>query len=144
MFGVRNFSWPNSFGFGKRVLAFNSQPLHKFCRCWRQAQVRQSVKALCKQYPGEYWRKLDATSTYPHEFVDALQDAGFLSMLIPEQYGGSGSSLVETAQVLEEVQAAGCNGGAAHAQMYVMGTILRHGSEAQKEEWLPQIVRASL
>jgi len=104
-----------------------------------EEMVRDSVRALCSEYKGEYWREKDATSTYPTEFVTALGDAGFLSMLIPEQYGGTGSSLAETAVVLEEVHASGCNGGAAHAQMYVMGTILRHGSEEQRAEWLPQI-----
>ena len=80
--------------------------------------VRDSVKALCADFPGEYWRTLDSTSTYPYQFVQALSDAGFLSMLIPTQYGGSGSTLAETAVVLEEVHGNGCNGAAAHAQMY--------------------------
>eukprot|EP00037_Helgoeca_nana_P020259 m.200107 g.200107 ORF g.200107 m.200107 type:complete len:484 (-) comp25196_c1_seq2:1919-3370(-) len=102
-------------------------------------EIREMVQGLCKGFPGEYWRDLDAKSEYPTEFVTALQDAGVLSMLIPVEYGGTGSSLGEAAVALEEIHASGCNGAAAHAQMYIMGSVLRHGSEAQKQEWLPQI-----
>ena len=103
------------------------------------AEIRAMIAQLCGQYPGEYWRELDASSTYPHAFVDALQDAGILSMLIPEEYGGTGSKLREATAALEEIHANGCNGAAAHAQMYVMGSVLRHGNEEQKSKWLPQI-----
>eukprot|EP00038_Savillea_parva_P028158 m.63544 g.63544 ORF g.63544 m.63544 type:complete len:448 (+) comp8158_c1_seq2:1600-2943(+) len=105
----------------------------------RHGEIREMVQGLCKGYPGTYWRDLDARSEYPTEFVDALQHAGILSMLIPEKYGGTGSQLGEAAVALEEIHASGCNGAAAHAQMYIMGSILRHGTEDQKSTWLPQI-----
>src|SRR5437016_7671283 len=95
-------------------------------------QVRASVRALCADFPGEYWRKLDRERAYPTEFVAALTKAGFLAALIPEQYGGSGLSMIAAAAILEEIHASGCNGAACHAQMYTMGTLLRHGSAAQK------------
>jgi alkylation response protein AidB-like acyl-CoA dehydrogenase len=104
-----------------------------------QAQIRQSVRALCAKFPGEYWRGLDRERAYPAEFVAALTEAGFLSALIPEAYGGSGLTLRDAAVILEEVHASGGNGAACHAQMYTMGTLLRHGSEAQKRRWLPGI-----
>src|SRR5437762_6706195 len=92
------------------------------------AQIRESVRALCAKFPGEYWRALDRERAYPTEFVAALTAAGYLAALIPEQYGGSGLSIGAAVAILEEVHAAGCNGAACHAQMYTMGTILRHGS----------------
>lgn len=101
--------------------------------------IRSMIRSLCAGFPGEYWRDLDSKSEYPTEFVTALFDAGILSMLIPEKYGGTESTVREAAVALEEIHASGCNGGAAHAQMYVMGTILRHGNEEQKQTWLPQI-----
>ncbi|HYD05330.1 MAG TPA: acyl-CoA dehydrogenase family protein [Reyranella sp.] len=107
-------------------------------------EIRESVRRLCEQFPGEYWRKLDRESAYPAEFVAALTEAGFLSALIPEEYGGSGLSLSAAAAILEEVQHAGCNGGACHAQMYIMGALLRHGSEAQKRRYLPEIASGKL
>src|SRR5207248_8870150 len=91
------------------------------------AQIRASVRALCAKFPGEYWRRLDRERAYPTEFVDALTEAGFLAALIPEQYGGSGLTLIEAAAILEEIHACGGNGAACHAQMYTMGTLLRHG-----------------
>lgn len=103
------------------------------------ADIRDAVAKLCTRFPGEYWRKLDRNMSYPGEFVDALTQAGWLSMLIPEEYGGAGLPLSAAAAVLEEMQKAGCNGGACHAQMYTMGTLLRHGSEEQKQEYLPAI-----
>src|SRR6478672_8386984 len=103
------------------------------------AQIRQSVRALCAKFPGEYWRKLDRERAYPTEFVKALTEAGFLAALIPEQYGGSGLSMRAAAAIMEEIHASGCNGAACHAQMYTMGTILRFGSEAQKKKYLPAI-----
>src|SRR3989442_13034819 len=103
------------------------------------ADIREAVAKLCAQFPGEYWRKLDRQMAYPKEFVDALTEAGYLSVLIPEEYGGSGLKLSAAAAILEEIQRAGCNGGGCHAQMYTMGTLLRHGSDAQKGKWLPKI-----
>ena len=106
--------------------------------------IRDAVRALCSEYPGEYWRKLDRSQTYPTEFVEALTRAGFLAALIPEEYGGSGLPLSAAAAILEEVQASGCNGGACHAQMYIMGALLRHGNEAQKQKYLPGIANGAL
>jgi alkylation response protein AidB-like acyl-CoA dehydrogenase len=108
------------------------------------ADIRRSVRALCADFPGEYWRAKDRAREYPREFVTALTEAGFLAALIPEEYGGSGLSLAAAAAILEEIHAAGCNGAAAHAQMYVMNTLLRHGSDAQKQEYLPAIARGEL
>ena len=107
-------------------------------------QIRDAVAALCADFPGEYWRELDERRAYPEAFVTALTESGFLGALIPETYGGSGLGLTAAAAILEEVQRAGCNGGACHAQMYTMGTVLRHGSEAQKARWLPKIASGEL
>ncbi len=106
--------------------------------------IRESVRALCAGFPGEYWRALDREREYPAAFVDALTKAGFLAALIPEEYGGSGLPLRAAAAIMEEVHAAGCNGAACHAQMYTMGTLLRHGSAAQKAKYLPAIARGEL
>ena len=106
--------------------------------------IRDAVARLCARFPGEYWRKLDRGSEYPTEFVQALTEAGYLSVLIPEQYGGSGLPLSAACAVLEEVHRSGGNGGACHAQMYTMGTLLRHGSEEQKRQYLPAIAEGSL
>jgi len=108
------------------------------------AQIRDSVRALCAQFPGEYWRKLDRERGYPTEFVAALTKAGFLAALIPEEYGGSGLTMEAAAVIMEEIQASGCSGAACHAQMYTMGTLLRHGSAAQKARWLPLIASGEL
>ena len=107
-------------------------------------EIREAVAKLCARFPGEYWRKLDRQMAYPSEFVQALTEAGYLSVLIPEEYGGSGLPLSAAAAVLEEIQRSGCNGGACHAQMYTMGTVLRHGSAAQKSRYLPQIAEGKL
>ncbi len=107
-------------------------------------EIRESVRRLCAGFPGEYWRKLDAERAYPTEFVQALTEAGFLSVLIPEEYGGSGLGLDAASAILEEIHRSGCNGGACHAQMYTMGTVLRHGSEAQKRAYLPGIASGEL
>ena len=107
-------------------------------------EIREEVIKLCRQYPGEYWRKLDREMAYPSEFVKALADAGYLAALIPEEYGGSGLPLSASAAILEEIQRAGCNGAACHAQMYIMGALLRHGSEAQKRQYLPGIASGEL
>ena len=108
------------------------------------ADVRDGVRALCTKYPGEYWRALDRDRAYPTEFVAALTKAGYLAALIPEEYGGSGLGLGAAAAILEEIHASGGNGAACHAQMYIMGTILRHGSETQKERYLPLIATGEL
>jgi len=108
------------------------------------ADIREAVAKLCAQFPGEYWRKLDREMAYPSAFVKALTDAGYLSVLIPEQFGGAGLKLSAAAAILEEIQRAGCNGGGCHAQMYTMGTVLRHGSEEQKAKWLPRIASGEL
>ena len=106
--------------------------------------IRDSVRALCADFPGEYWRELDRDRAYPTAFVKALTEAGFLAALIPEEYGGSGLGLRAAAAILEEVHKSGCNGAACHAQMYIMGTILRHGSDAQKAQWLPGVASGEL
>ena len=108
------------------------------------AQIRESVRALCADFPGEYWRALDRERAYPSEFVAALTKAGFLAALIPEEYGGSGLSMTAAAAIMEEIHASGCNGAACHAQMYTMGTVLRHGSAAQKARYLPGIAKGEL
>ena len=107
-------------------------------------EIRRSVAALCENYPGEYWREKDRDRAYPTEFVQALTDAGFLAVLVPEEYGGSGLPISAAAAVLEEIHKSGCNGGACHAQMYIMGTVLRHGSEEQKKKFLPKIASGEL
>src|ERR1700753_3380037 len=106
--------------------------------------IRDAVAKLCAQFPGEYWRKLDREMAYPSAFVDALTEAGSLSVLIPEEYGGAGLKLSAAAAILEEIQRAGCNGGGCHAQMYTMGTLLRHGSDEQKAKWLPKVASGEL
>lgn len=106
--------------------------------------IRRAVRAVCSDYPGEYWREKDRTRDYPAEFVDAITKAGFLAALIPVEFGGSGLKLDAAAVIMEEIQSAGCNGAAAHAQMYVMNTLLRYGSEEQKRAYLPGIARGEL
>ena len=107
-------------------------------------EIRAAVTKLCAGYGGQYWRRLDANREYPTEFVTALTEAGYLSVLIPEEYGGSGLPLGAACAVLEEIHRSGGNGGACHAQMYTMGTLLRHGSEEQKRRFLPAIADGSL
>jgi alkylation response protein AidB-like acyl-CoA dehydrogenase len=106
--------------------------------------IRDAVAKLCGQFPGEYWRKLDRDMAYPSAFVDALTQAGYLSVLIPEEYDGAGLKLSAATAILEEIHRAGCNAGACHAQMYTMGTLLRHGSDAQKAKWLPKVASGEL
>src|SRR6266568_4118559 len=108
------------------------------------AAIRQAVRALCEKFPGEYWRALDRERAYPTEFVTALTQAGYLAALIPEEFGGSGLTISAAAAILEEIHAAGCNGAACHAQMYTMGTILRHGNAEQKQQYLPKIASGEL
>src|SRR4051812_44527555 len=107
-------------------------------------EIREAIRRLCAGFPGEYWRALDREMAYPTEFVRALTEFGFLSALIPEAYGGAGLTLTAASAILEEIQKSGCNGAACHAQMYVMGTLLRHGSEAQKAAYLPKIAAGEL
>lgn len=107
-------------------------------------ELRDAVRRICERFPGEYWRDLDDRSGYPTEFVDALTEAGFLGALIPEEYGGSGLPLRAAAVILEEINANGCVASPAHAQMYIMGTLLRHGSEEQKRRYLPDIAAGRL
>lgn len=106
--------------------------------------LRSGVRDLCSRYPDAYWRELDARRAYPDEFVKALTDTGYLAALIPEEYGGSGLGVTEASIILEEINHSGGNSGACHAQMYTMGTLLRHGSEAQKRRFLPKIASGEL
>ena len=108
------------------------------------APIREAVRALCADFPGEYWRGLDRERAYPEEFVAALTKAGFLAALIPEEYGGSGLTMSAAIAIMEEIQACGCNGAGCHAQMYTMGTVLRHGSAEQKARYLPAIASGEL
>lgn len=107
-------------------------------------EIRGSLRDLCAGFPGAYWRELDRARAYPEEFVKALTEAGYLAALIPEDYGGSGLPLSAAAAILEEIHKSGGNGAACHAQIYIMGTILRHGSEEQKRRWLPEIAAGRL
>jgi acyl-CoA dehydrogenase len=107
-------------------------------------QIRQTVKQLCENFPGSYWQQKDRDRDYPTEFVESLTEAGLLSSLIPEEYGGAGLPLSVASAILEEIHANGCNGAACHAQMYTMGTLLRHGSEEQRQAYLPGIANGEL
>ena len=109
-----------------------------------QEAIRDGVAELCRQFPGLYWRDLDREQAYPEEFVAALTEGGWLAALIPEEYGGAGLTITAASVILEEINASGCNSGACHAQMYTMGTILRHGSNEQKEQYLPAIASGAL
>ncbi|TFL16528.1 acyl-CoA dehydrogenase family protein [Jannaschia formosa] len=106
--------------------------------------IRDAVGRLCEDFPNEYWLKLDKADAYPHDFVQALTESGFLAALIPEEYGGSGLPLSAAGAVLETIHAKGCNAAACHAQMYTMGTVLKHGSEEQKKKYLPKIASGEL
>ena len=108
------------------------------------AAIREGVAQVCKAFPGPYWRDLDSRRAYPDAFVKALTEAGYLSAMIPEEYGGSGLDLSAAVAILEEIHKSGCNAAACHAQMYTMGTVLRHGSPDQKREYLPRIADGSL
>ena len=107
-------------------------------------EIRAAVRRICAGFPGSYWQELDRERRYPTEFVQMLTGEGFLSVLIPEEYGGSGLGLSAATAVLEEIHRSGCNGGACHAQMYTMGTVLKHGSPEQKEKYLPKIASGEL
>ena len=107
-------------------------------------EIREEIRKLCRKYPDEYWRKLDKDDEYPEHFVQELTDAGWLAALIPEQYGGSGLTVREASVILEEVNRSGGNAAACHAQMYIMGALLRHGSDEQKERYLPKIASGDI
>ncbi len=107
-------------------------------------EIRETVRRICSGYPGSYWRGLEEREAYPTEFVNALTESGFLGALIPLEYGGSGLPLRAASAILEEIHASGCNAGACHAQMYIMGTLLRHGSPEQKQKYLPEIAAGRL
>jgi acyl-CoA dehydrogenase len=107
-------------------------------------EYRQAVRELCGQFNSQYWQKVEEGSAYPEEFVKALTEAGWLAALIPAAYGGGGLSLTEASVILEEINRSGANSGACHAQMYTMGTVLRHGSEDQKWRYLPKIASGEL
>ena len=106
--------------------------------------LRSAIRELCRSFPDAYWRELDARRAYPEAFVKALTDAGYLAALIPEEFGGAGLGIAEASIILEEINHSGANAGACHAQMYTMGTLLRHGSDAQKREYLPKIASGAL
>jgi acyl-CoA dehydrogenase len=108
------------------------------------AEIRDGVRKVCADYPLVYWREKDEISEYPHEFVDAMTKAGYLGALIPEEYGGAGLPIRAGSVILEEIHASGCSAAACHAQMYIMGTVLRHGSEAQKRTYLPGIANGEI
>jgi acyl-CoA dehydrogenase len=107
-------------------------------------EYREAVRELCSRFPSKYWQEIEESSAYPEAFVKALTEAGWLSVLIPEQYGGGGLGVREASVILEEINRSGANSGACHAQMYIMGTLLRHGSEKQKQEYLPRIAAGEL
>jgi len=109
-----------------------------------QQAIRQSVRELCRDFPDAYWRKVDKHEEYPDEFVKAVTSSGYLAALIPEEYGGAGLGITEAGIILEEINRSGCNSGACHAQMYTMGTLLRHGSPEQKNRYLPAIAKGDL
>ena len=115
-----------------------------FARTDEQESIRSAVRSLCIQFPDEYWRELDRASEYPERFVQALTDAGWLGALIPTEYGGAGLGMAEAAFIIEEINASGGNAAAAHAQMYTMGTLLRHGSDEQKRRYLPRLAKGEL
>src|SRR2546429_2776634 len=110
----------------------------------RFQDIRDGVRALCAEFPDEYFRKIDEARGYPDAFVDALTKAGWLAALVPQEYGGSGLGLAEASVIMEEINRCGGNSGACHGQMYNMGTLLRHGSEAQKRRYLPKVASGEL
>src|SRR5512135_1458225 len=113
-------------------------------RSQQHADIRRAVRDVCSAYGSSYWQKVEEETGYPDEFIKALTKDGWLSALIPEEYGGGGASLVEASVILEEINRSGSNSGACHAQMYIMGALLRHGSPEQKSKYLPQIAAGQL
>src|SRR5262244_13436 len=121
----------------QRMLSANDKPeLHE--------QLKKAVAELCRRFPDSYWRELDAKRAYPEAFVQALTKAGYMATLIPEEYGGAGMGVMEAAIILEEIHRSGANAAACHAQMYIMGTLLRHGSAAHKAKYLPAIAAGEI
>src|SRR5262252_7627778 len=118
--------------------------MHALAQSELHQELKHAVGELCRGFPDAYWRDLDRQRAYPEEFVEALTRAGYMATLIPEEYGGAGMGVAEAAAILEEIHRAGANAAACHAQMYVMGTLLRHGSEAQKKKYLPALARGEL
>src|ERR671917_2203740 len=110
----------------------------------RHEELREAVLEVCEDFPNEHWRILDERREYPEEFVRAMTESGLLGALIPKEYGGMGLGLSEACVILEETNRSGANAGPAHAQMYTMGTLLRHGSEAQREKYLPKVASGEL
>jgi len=106
--------------------------------------LRSAVRSLCERFPGSYWQALDQSRSYPEAFVQALTESGYLSILIPQEFGGVGGTLMEASVILEEIHRSGGNASACHAQMYTMGTLLRHGSEEQKVRYLPRLARGEI
>ncbi|MDE0072155.1 MAG: acyl-CoA/acyl-ACP dehydrogenase [Caldilineaceae bacterium] len=119
-------------------------PIAEIDTSGRFPELRRGVRQLCDRFPGTYWQRLDAERGYPVEFVTAMTESGFLAALIPEEYGGGGASIAEASVILEEVNRSGGNAGVCHAQMYIMGALVRHGSPAQKERWLPPLAEGRL
>ena len=113
-------------------------------RSGQHSEYRESVRALCKTFGSDYWQGVEAQGAYPEAFVKALTDAGWLSVLIPTEYGGGGLGVTEASVILEEINRSGANSGACHAQMYIMGTLLRHGSAEQKQRYLPRIATGEI
>src|SRR3954463_9197227 len=113
-------------------------------RAREHAEYRESVRELCRGFGSDYWQRMEADATYPEAFVRALTDAGWLSVLIPTAFGGGGLGVTEASVILEEINRSGANSGACHAQMYIMGTLLRHGSDAKKQRYLPRIASGEL
>ena len=120
------------------------RPLEKATTESDLSEIRQSVAQLCARYGEDYWLDMDRSQGYPTDFVSELTQSGFLGVLIPEQYGGSGLGVIEASAVMEEICRSGAHAGVCHAQMYVMGSVLRHGSDKQKSEYLPKIARGEL
>ncbi len=133
-------------GLKRAVTAYFSLPKLSLCRHTpdQHQEIRDAVRALCAEFPAEYFRHIDEQRGYPEEFVKALTAAGWLAALIPQEYGGSGLGLTEASVIMEEINRTGGNSGACHGQMYNMGTLLRHGSEAQKQLYLPKIASGEL
>ena len=121
-----------------------ASPLQQEDRHEDRRAIRDAVRTLCRDFPDAYWREVDKKERYPQEFVDALTASGYLAALIPEEYGGAGLGITEAGIILEEINRSGGNPGACHAQMYTMGTVLRHGSEEQKRRYLPAIAKGEL
>src|SRR5499427_4055092 len=118
--------------------------MHALAQSELHQELKHAVRDLCRNFPDAYWRSLDAERAYPETFVQALTQAGYMATLIPEEYGGAGLGVTEAAVILEEIHRSGGNAAACHAQMYIMGTLLRHGSEEQKRKYLPRIARGEL